>query len=203
MQSADETKETVTAEIPETELKPETAKASSASAPIALVPGGEASTISAAVRRTFAQVGTLQGRTEDFHQAAEQLDRLGKSVTKIFGPLRTIYSQMAEVAGSFDALCALESELASLTNDFEPMRLLHNQVSQLTSTVQSELGQLVKSLDPVKELNDKVSTFARSLRQVSELHTDLSDLYSNIRDRQKVEGNVTQPSEAAQAATLQ
>ncbi|HVN89686.1 MAG TPA: hypothetical protein VMT61_07725 [Candidatus Binataceae bacterium] len=142
----------------------------------------DSESISAAVRKVFGQVGTLQSRADEFSQATEQIDRLNKLVTRVFGPLRNLYSQLSEVAGSFDSLSSFQSQLAGLSKEFEPMRLLHDQVSQLTGSIHTELGQIVKALDPVSELNERANLLARSLKQISELQTDFADLYATFRN---------------------
>jgi len=140
--------------------------------------------IAEAVRKVFGQVGTLHNGVDEFTQAADQLERLSKSVTRIFGPLRAVYSQLTDVADSFASLQSFQLQLASLSDEFEPMRLLHEQVAQLTDNIQVELGQVVKALDPVKEINDRVTLLARSLKQVSDLHTDFADLNAAFNNRQ-------------------
>jgi hypothetical protein len=137
-----------------------------------------ADAMAAAVSKVFAQSSALQSRSEDFANAVDQIEKLSKSVTRAFGPLRAFYNQLAEVAGSFESLRLFQAQLAGLSASFEPMKLLHDQVAQLTSTIETELGQVVKALDPAKDLSDRASQLSRSLRQASELQTDFADLYA-------------------------
>ncbi len=149
--------------------------------------------MAAAVSKVFAQSSALQSRSEDFANAVDQIEKLSKSVTRAFGPLRAFYNQLAEVAGSFESLRLFQAQLEGLSTSFEPMKLLHDQVAQLTSTIETELGQVVKALDPAKDLSDRVSQLSRSLRQASELQTDCADLYAAFQSANQVR---TAPSDA-------
>jgi hypothetical protein len=134
--------------------------------------------MAAAVSKVFAQSSALQSRADEFAAAVESIERLSKAVTRAFGPLRAFYNQLAEVSGSFESLRLFQAQLASLSPTFEPMKLLHDQVAQLTGTIEVELGQVVKALDPAKDLSDRVSLLSRSLRQANELQSDFADLYA-------------------------
>ena len=142
--------------------------------------------MAAAVSKVFGPAGMLQSRAEDFIQAIDQIDKLNKSVTRTFGPLRAIYTQLSEVSGTFASLHLFQSQLASLSKQFEPMRLLHDQAAQLSGSIESELAQVVKAFDPVKDLSERVNLLARALKQVSELQVDFADLYTTFLESDHV-----------------
>ena len=145
-------------------------------------PRRAAEEMAAAVSKVFAQSRALQSRADEFAGAVESIERLSKAAARAFAPLRAFHDQLAEISGSFEALRGFQAQLAGLSPNFEPMKLLHDQVAQLTGSIELELGQVVKALDPAKDLSDRVSLLSRSLRQANDLQNDFAELYAAFQN---------------------
>jgi len=133
------------------------------------------------VAKLFEQTKTFQVRFDELTQAADVIERMTESAGRLFGPLRAFHTQLSQLAVSFESMRAFQLQLAELGKTFEPMKIVHDQLAQLTDSVQTNLAQLVKALDPAKDFRDRIMTLARTLEQASELQADFGELYSAFR----------------------
>jgi len=183
--------EAVNASTPAAKAVIATAKSSlSPNEAIAYQPPSVAKPMAAAVGKVFGQAAQLQSQSSDFRVAIQQLDRINQSVGRVFLPLREVYTQLSDLSGTFESLQIFRSQLEPFLEDFEPMRLLHEQVTQLIEAVQTELGQIVTSLDPLRSLSERVKALAYSLKQVNDLQHGFADLYSIFGDCRSVSSSV-------------
>jgi hypothetical protein len=133
------------------------------------------------VARLFEQTKTFQVRFDEIAQTVDLIDRMGDSANRVFGPLRTFHTQLTELAASFESMRAFKSQLAQIGKTFEPMRLLSDQLTQISDAIQAHIAHLVKSLDPAKDLRERILTLAHSLEQAGELQNSFSLLYTAFR----------------------
>jgi len=133
------------------------------------------------VSKLFEQTRTFQVRFDELSQAIDVIDRLTESAGRLFTPLRSFHAQLLQLSASFESIRSFQMQLAELGRTFEPMKIVHDQLAQLMESIQSNLAQLVKALDPAKDFRDRIMTLARTLDQASELQANFGDLYSAFR----------------------
>jgi hypothetical protein len=133
------------------------------------------------VGKLFEQTKTFQVRFDELTQAIDVIERLTESAGRLFGPLRAFHTQLSQLSASFESMRSFQIQLAELGKTFEPMKIVHDQLAQLSDSVQSNLAQLVKALDPAKDFRDHIMTLAHTLEQANELQADFGELYSTFR----------------------
>ena len=154
------------------------------------------------VGKLFEQTKTFQVRFDELTQAVDVIERLTESASRLFGPLRAFHTQLSQLSTSFESMRSFQVQLAELGKTFEPMRIVHDQLAQLSDSVQSNLAQLVKALDPAKDFRDRIMTLARTLDQANELQADFGELYSAFRagSASVIEGARLERSDSRQSA---
>lgn len=88
----------------------------------------------------------------------------------------------------------------NMAQTFEPMRVLHDQVAQLSDSFQEHLG-LVRALEPAKKFRDRILWLADTFNQAEKLQAEFSQFALRF-DGSEAEASATTTSRKRTARAI-
>ena len=120
---------------------------------------------------------TQQRHDNEDGQAAvditKSMDQRAQIVATLFEPARRYRERLST---SFESIRTLHVELGVLAQSVEPLGALHNQVIDFLNAIQTQLGEMAKSLEAAKALRLQLSELVQALDAGSELQSQTYEL---------------------------
>jgi hypothetical protein len=98
----------------------------------------------------------------------KSIDQRAQIVATLFEPARRYRERLST---SFDSIRTLHVEVGVLAQSVEPLSALHNQVIDFLNDIQTQLGEMAKSLEAAKALRLQLSELVQALDARSELQS--------------------------------
>jgi hypothetical protein len=133
-----------------------------------------------AVSTIFEQTSALQDRLAKLPLEYEPVERLGRSIALVFGPLEAFQKQVKQLARAFEPMKTIQTQVAHLARHFTPVKALEQQLENLASAFEIHLGILVKALEPAIELQTRAEQLVKLLEPAQTLQeefTRLADMF--------------------------
>jgi hypothetical protein len=103
----------------------------------------------------------------------KSIDQRAQIVATLFEPARRYRERLST---SFESIRTLHVELGVLAQSVEPLGALHNQVIDFLNAIQTQLGEMAKSLEAAKALRLQLSELVQALDAKSELQSQTYEL---------------------------
>jgi len=103
----------------------------------------------------------------------KSIDQRAQIVAILFEPARRYRERLST---SFESIRTLHVELGALARSVEPLGALHNQVIDFLNAIQTQLGEMAKSLEAAKALRLQLSELVHALDAGSELQSQTYEL---------------------------
>jgi hypothetical protein len=103
----------------------------------------------------------------------KSIDQRAQIVATLFEPARRYRERLST---SFESIRTLHVELGVLARSVEPLGALHNQVIDFLNAIQTQLGEMAKSLEAAKALRLQLSELVQALDAGSELQSQTYEL---------------------------
>jgi hypothetical protein len=101
------------------------------------------------------------------------MDQRAEIVATLFEPARRYREHLSS---SFESIRTLHVDLGALAQSVEPLGALHNQVIDFLNAIQTQLGEMAKSLEAAKALRLQLSELVQALDAGSELQSQTYEL---------------------------
>lgn len=129
-----------------------------------------------AVSTIFEQTRALQDRLAKLPLEFEPVERLGRSIALVFGPLEAFQKQVKQLARAFEPMKTIQTQVAHLAQNFTPVKALEQQLENLASAFEIHLGVLVKALEPAIELQTRAEQLVKLLEPAQTLQEEFTRL---------------------------
>ena len=103
----------------------------------------------------------------------KSVDQRAQIVATLFEPARRYRERLSS---SFESIRTLHVDLGALAQSVEPLGALHNQVIDFLNAIQTQLGEMAKSLEAAKALRLQLSELVQALDAGSELQSQTYEL---------------------------
>src|SRR4029077_8084153 len=101
------------------------------------------------------------------------MDQRAEIVATLFEPARRYRERLSS---SFESIRTLHVDLGALAQSVEPLGALHDQVIDFLNAIQTQLGEMAKSLEAAKALRLQLSELVQALDAGSELQSQTYEL---------------------------
>jgi hypothetical protein len=101
------------------------------------------------------------------------MDQHAEIVATLFEPARRYRERLSS---SFESIRTLHVDLGALAQSVEPLGALHDQVIDFLNAIQTQLGEMAKSLEAAKALRMQLSELVQALDAGSELQSQTYEL---------------------------
>lgn len=135
-----------------------------------------ADALARAVGALFEPARQCQGRLAEIAEATESINRLARLAAEVRQPLENFRDHIRRLSASFESMRTFRDELGILAESFEPVRALHEQVIELSDTVQAHLAEIANGLEPARALRVRIADLGDAMDSVSELQSQFFEL---------------------------
>jgi hypothetical protein len=129
-----------------------------------------------AVSKIFEQTKALQDRLAKLPLEYEPIEKLGRSVAVVFGPLEAFQKQVKQLARAFEPMRTIQTQVAHLAQNFIPAKALEQQLENLAGAFEIHLGLLVKALEPAIEIQNRAEQLVKLLQPAQTLQEEFTRL---------------------------
>jgi hypothetical protein len=129
-----------------------------------------------AVSKIFEQTTALQDRLTKLPLEYEPVEKLGRSVALVFGPLEAFHKQVRQLARAFEPMKSIQNQVAQLAQNFAPVKALEQQLDNLAAAFEIHLEMLVKALQPAIDLQTRAEQLVKLLEPAQTLHQEFTRL---------------------------
>jgi hypothetical protein len=129
-----------------------------------------------AVSKIFEQTKALQDRLAKLPLEYEPIEKLGRSIAVVFGPLEAFQKQVKQLARAFEPMRTIQTQVAHLAQNFTPAKALEEQLENLAGAFEIHLGVLVKALEPAIEIQTRAEQLVKLLQPAQTLQEEFTRL---------------------------
>lgn len=148
---------------------------------------------------------------EPLKPARDQLAQLVRTlepisqVHQLAEALGAIKAFQEKVASVVEPLRNLEQEFGQFADAFEPMRMLRDQMREISATFAANIGEFAQILQPLNELRQQLEEATHALEPASALYDEFSELSRTIASPSRelvANGDPPKPSPVPSAGLL-
>jgi exonuclease VII small subunit len=134
----------------------------------------------------------LKPARDGLAQMVKVLEPIGQvcELAEAFGPINEFQEKVASVV---EPLQKLEREFNQFAGAFEPMRLLRDEMREISTTFAANVAEFAQILEPLNRLRQQLDEAVHALEPAGSLYREFSNLSSAIAKR---EGDIAEGQDA-------